>query len=101
MITKVQYANEDERTALLAQYVGKILIEEQNITEGNFLLFGDTDQDRPTVYLTVPETSFKEIQQQYANLQTENVSLREQLSLVNGNLGGFIDQYYIDNPDKA
>lgn len=42
MISKYQYSNDTERTTILNSHKDKILIEEQNITEGNFLIFSDT-----------------------------------------------------------
>lgn len=38
---KFQYTTQDEKTAILNNNKDKILIEEQNITEGNFLIFSD------------------------------------------------------------
>lgn len=41
MITKVEYASLDERQILIATHNDKYLLEEQNIKEGNFLIFTD------------------------------------------------------------
>jgi hypothetical protein len=38
---------------------------------------------------------------QVADLKAENAALQQQLAQINGNLSGFVDQYYLDNPDKA
>lgn len=38
---KFQYTTNDERATILNNNKDKILIEEQNITEGNFLIFSD------------------------------------------------------------
>ncbi|MEY8001215.1 hypothetical protein AB8U03_13620 [Clostridium sp. Mt-5] len=38
---KFQYQNDTDRTTILNNNKDKILIEEQNITEGNFLIFSD------------------------------------------------------------
>lgn len=42
MLFKVQYSNQINRQTVLDANADKILIEEQNITEGNFLIFTDT-----------------------------------------------------------
>lgn len=39
---KIKYSDSDSRQAVLASNKDKILIEDQNITEGNFLILSDT-----------------------------------------------------------
>lgn len=41
MITKIQYITATDRANVLTSNSGKFLTEEQNITEGNFLIFTD------------------------------------------------------------
>lgn len=41
MLIKIQYNDAAERAAIIASNSGKYLFEEQNITEGNFLIFSD------------------------------------------------------------
>jgi hypothetical protein len=41
IITKIPYINEADRVRVLNENQDKYLIEEQNITEGNFLIFSD------------------------------------------------------------
>ena len=41
MITKIQYLNLIERQSIIDANTTKTLIEEDNITEGNFLIFTD------------------------------------------------------------
>ena len=41
MNLKFQYTDQSDRQAKIDANSGKILIEEQNITEGNFLIFSD------------------------------------------------------------
>lgn len=40
-------------------------------------------------------------QQKIARLEAKNTKLEQQLSQFNANFAGFIDQYYIDFPEKA
>lgn len=42
MIYKYQFQNETEKQNIIKTNKNKILIEEDNITEGNFLIFSDT-----------------------------------------------------------
>jgi hypothetical protein len=41
MLTKIQYSDLVERQLKIDENKDKMLIEEQNITEGNFLIFTD------------------------------------------------------------
>lgn len=41
MVYKFQYNNDEERQKILADNIEKHLIEERNVTEGNFLIFTD------------------------------------------------------------
>lgn len=42
MIKKVQYQTGEERATIIEQNSHLFLIEEQNVTEGDFLIFTDT-----------------------------------------------------------
>lgn len=42
VLTKVEYRNLEERQLAIEANVDKFLVEEQNITEGNFLIFSNT-----------------------------------------------------------
>ena len=42
MITKIQYQSQTDRASVIIGNNNKSLIEEQNIAEGNFLIFSDT-----------------------------------------------------------
>lgn len=41
MITKLQYSDSSERQRIIDENSDKVLIEEQNIIDGNFLIFTD------------------------------------------------------------
>ena len=43
MLYKYEYKTNEERDNIISQNIDKILIEEQNITEGNFLIFTDIE----------------------------------------------------------
>ncbi len=47
MIKKIQYTTSDERQTIIDQNKELFLIEEQNISDGNFLIF---DESRPIQY---------------------------------------------------
>lgn len=52
---KVQYKTREEREQILANNVGLYLIEEQNITEGNFLIFSDKPNEHIEVTVATKE----------------------------------------------
>lgn len=45
MIIKIQYNDEGEKPLIIGNNKDKLLIEEQHITEGNFLIFTDIPRD--------------------------------------------------------
>jgi hypothetical protein len=56
----LQYNTQEERDSLISAHNSLILIEEQNITEGNFLIFSDnpTEDTKQVVYINVAQTDF-------------------------------------------
>lgn len=42
MLTKIQYIDESDKQKIIGENIGKILREEQNLFEGNFLVFSDS-----------------------------------------------------------
>ncbi len=68
---KYQYITEAERETLLQTHSDKILLEEQNITEGNFLIFGDEPRQPVTIIkkIEVDEEEFNRIKEENQQLQ--------------------------------
>lgn len=62
------------------------LIEEQNITEGNFLIFSDVDETTPTkiVYVQVREKEINDLKAQQAAMSAD--------------FQAFMDMYFEQNP---
>ncbi|WML35929.1 hypothetical protein [Clostridium sp. OS1-26] len=60
MEKKVQYNTLEERENLINENKPLILVEEQNLFEGNFLIFSDVPRVIPTqiIYTEVPKESF-------------------------------------------
>lgn len=63
---KIQYTNEIDRQLKIDANKDKVLIEEQNITEGNFLIFSNT----------------KPLEIQIADLQQDNLILMDALATI-------------------
>ena len=61
MLKKIQYTSDIERSNIITENASLILIEEQNIKEGNFLIFSDTLLEPSTVYINVPQTEFEQL----------------------------------------
>ncbi|MGF6354085.1 hypothetical protein ABIE27_001995 [Paenibacillus sp. 4624] len=76
MIRKFQYVTDEERSQIIEGNSGLLLIEEQNITEGNFLIFGT---ERPVIktYITVPEEDFELLKQESTLLKAQSKALSD------------------------
>ncbi|WP_342505605.1 hypothetical protein [Sporosarcina sp. FSL K6-2383] len=77
MKTKVRYDSEEERDTILDEYSHLFLIEEQNISEGDFLIFSDTEPQPPIIYVNVPEVEFEELKQESTDLMLAIAELAE------------------------
>jgi hypothetical protein len=56
-----QYTSEEEKSALISLHSTKYLVEEQNITEGKFLVFTDEPPQSAPVYVTLPSAELAEL----------------------------------------
>lgn len=79
-----QYSSEEERDNILQTKSDLILIEEQNITEGNFLIFSDVPLDPPIIYINVPEVELNDLKnklltanEKYQALDKTNTALAD------------------------
>lgn len=62
MIYKYSYTNDAEKQTILNVNKDKFLIEEQIITEGNFLLFSDNlKEDKPETYIQMQIDIIKQV----------------------------------------
>lgn len=77
MLYKFQYNSGPERDILLTQNSDKILIGEQNITEGNFLIFSDTPQPLEAIMTTIDVNKISDMEFNQSQML---------LALVNGGL---------------
>ncbi|MBC2579683.1 hypothetical protein [Clostridium sp. DJ247] len=71
MIKKVQYTDQEDRTIKIEENKNMFFVGEQNITEGNFLLFSDTPPQPPTevIEITINESDWKELKQKQELMQ--------------------------------
>lgn len=69
MYYKYQYQTDDERESIINEHLDKYLHEEQNIAEGNFLIFSDEPIGKETVYTNVPEQEFNQLKSRQASTE--------------------------------
>jgi hypothetical protein len=67
---KFEYSNNTERENIVNGNSNLYLIEEQNITEGNFLIYSDVpiEPETEVIYMNVPQEDFDSIKQQNAQM---------------------------------
>jgi len=58
----IEYKTLNERQNIIDEHSHLFLIEEQNITEGNFLIFSDEPTSEKTIYTQVPKEEFEDIE---------------------------------------
>ncbi|MGE6603937.1 hypothetical protein ACQKEY_19805 [Lysinibacillus fusiformis] len=63
----IQYYSQEEREQLIVKHSNKFLIEERNITEGNFLVFSDTPNTN-VLPVVVTKDEFDELKTSIADL---------------------------------
>lgn len=70
---RYQFSTEMEREELIAENQSLFLIEEQNITEGNFLVFSKEPISEKKIYTQIPEKEFEDLKDRAT--ETENAIL--------------------------
>lgn len=60
---RYQYKSNSEKDELIEKNKSLYLIREENITEGNFIIFSDAPLPEPVVYMNVPEAEFKALKE--------------------------------------
>ena len=61
---KIQYKDQEERNKIIKQE-GKILIEEQNHIDGNYLIFSDKPKEEEEIKKQYTKTEIKNIIKEY------------------------------------
>ena len=93
---KVQYNDTEERERILREYAHLILIEEQNITEGNFLIFSDSiPEPVPQItYVNIPQEEFEGLKQDNTLLKAQSSALSERADFVEDVIAEMATQVY-------
>lgn len=82
MNLKLEYKDLAERERLIAEHSTLFIIEEQNITEGNFLIFSETPMEPPRVYVSVPLEELEALEQGASLLKAQNNALSERADFI-------------------
>lgn len=69
MNKRYQFNTEEERQKLILDNQSLYLLEEQNIKDGNFLVFSDTLPEPKVIYMNVPENELTSLKQQVETSQ--------------------------------
>jgi hypothetical protein len=69
VIVKIPYINNTDRERIIAENQEKYLIEEQNITEGNFLIFSDEIPIYEAITLNTKIAQLEQLVADLASLQ--------------------------------
>lgn len=66
---KVQYKTQTEKEMALIENQSLLLVEEQNITDGNFLIFSDTAPTHKTIYTNIPQEEIETLKNNQTLMQ--------------------------------
>ncbi|MDK8188960.1 hypothetical protein QP794_02525 [Paenibacillus sp. UMB7766-LJ446] len=67
-----EYKDQAERERIIAENVGRHLLEERNLIDGNFLVFADEIPPSPTILVTVPQEEFESLKRENQRLSDES-----------------------------
>lgn len=68
---KYQYFNDSDRENIINANTDKFLVEEQNLTEGNFLVFSETQEATAPVFVSVELSVLQDLQKQIDELKVK------------------------------
>lgn len=82
MNTKIQYTSNEHREQIISENMNLFLIEEQNIVDGNFLIFTDVKPEPVVVYTQVNAIEFDELKISLSQAKADNLITLEALAEV-------------------
>lgn len=74
MRLKFEYTSQEQRQSLIIQHSDKTLVEEQNILDGNFLIFSEEPPNN-IIYTQVNEEEFNRIKAENETLKASVIEL--------------------------
>lgn len=82
MRIKIQYSNLEERENIISENLTLFLIEEQNVSEGNFLVFSDMPLEKEIVYTQVPKEDFQALQSNVTEVAETTATVLEDTTAI-------------------
>lgn len=82
MLYKFEFENDEERIAIISENTSKILVEEQYIIEGNFLIFSDEPLPGKIIYTQVPQEEFEQLKHESELSKAQNKAMSERADFV-------------------
>ncbi|OES45799.1 hypothetical protein [Domibacillus iocasae] len=82
MLYTIEYKSINDREQVKAQNGHLLLIEERNISEGNFLIFSDAELQRDIVYTTVPSQEIESLMSSNTEVAQYMIDLDFRLSSI-------------------
>ncbi len=93
MRKRVEYLTIEDRNRIIQEHPDYYLVEEQNISEGNFLIFSDSIE-KEIVYTDVPQEIFESLQQENNLLKAQNQALTERADFIEDVVAEMATQVY-------
>ncbi|CAI6073884.1 hypothetical protein PAECIP112173_02304 [Paenibacillus sp. JJ-100] len=91
---RYQYESDAERDELIKEYKSMHLIREENISEGNFLIFAEEPLREPAIYVSVPQEEFESLKQESTLLKAQSSALSERADFVEDVIAEMATQLY-------
>ena len=82
MQVRVQYNTLEERENILSEYSDYILVGEDRLFEGNFLIFSDTPIEKEIVYMNMPKSKITAIEDSLESQNNDNLILMDALATI-------------------
>lgn len=84
---KIQFESQQDRETIIAENSNKVLVEEQYLFEGNFLIFSDTPRPVTSIEKPVENSDLQELQKQILVVMDALATMYEDM-ILGGVTGG-------------
>lgn len=96
---KIQFNSDEEKENIKKEQFSKnfLLIEEQYLFEGNFLIFSDVAPEKEIVYVNVPQEGFESIKSDVTEAAETTATVLEDTTVIAETTASLVE----DNTDTA
>lgn len=91
---RYEYQTDEERASIINNNSQLFLIEEQNIIDGNFLIFSDEPLEKEIVYMNLPEKEFEGLKSDSKLLKSQNKATSERADFIEDIIAEMAMQVY-------